>query len=229
VCKICNKSKWYKEFASKGNRRRRAVCRECNNLYSFDIKQLKKTEIDVRVKLPSNRKIRYKVSYLDAQVLVKEGMAGIVHETLIHKFYDNQTFKRKILERDNNTCFYCSHYGDTVDHIVPKIRGAISSFSNCVCACQKCNTTKDDLSLNDFLNCIEPLWVNEQAKSKRVKQQLHYIKELFESLNENLRYLEIPELDNDGGISDQFNEINLLFKEFKDYIFVDVNRERKNS
>jgi hypothetical protein len=190
---------------------------------------LKKTEIDVRVKLPSNRKIRYKVSYHDAQDLVKEGMAGIVHETLIHKFYDKHTFKKRILERDNNVCFYCGEYGDTVDHILPRIRGGISSFSNCVCACQRCNTCKDDLSLKDFLNCIEPLWGNEQVKSMRVKQQLQYIKELFESLNENFRYIEFPEFDNVLEIYYQVNEIGMLFKEFNDYILKDGKRDCKNS
>ncbi|MCA1200857.1 HNH endonuclease [Priestia flexa] len=150
-------------------------------------------------------------------------MAGVVHETLIHKFYDKQSFKKRILERDNNTCFYCGQYGDTVDHIVPKIRGGISSFSNCICACYRCNTNKGDLSLNDFLSCIEPIWVNEQVKCKRVKQQLHYIKELFESLNDSLRYIELSEMNNDDEISYQVNQINQLFKEFKDHILVDEN------
>ena len=93
TCKICGKSKWYKEFASKGNRRRRSYCKQCNNLYSFDINQLKLSDIEVRIKLPSNRKIRYKISYEKAKLLVEESMAGIVHETLIHKFYDDKSFR----------------------------------------------------------------------------------------------------------------------------------------
>ncbi|MBT2727489.1 HNH endonuclease [Bacillus sp. ISL-75] len=163
------------------------------------------------------------VSYEEAKILVKEGVAGIVHEKLIHKFYDKQTFKKRILERDSYVCVYCGRDGDTVDHIVPKKRGGISSYSNCVCACQRCNTNKGDLSLNDFLSCIKPLWVNEQVKSKRVKQQLYYIKELFESVNDNLVSIEFPELNNNEQIYYQVNQIDQLFKEFKDYILIDRN------
>ncbi|WP_420909473.1 HNH endonuclease [Bacillus infantis] len=215
---MCRRTKWYKEFPSKGYRRRRSYCRECKNLYSFDAKKLVNSEIEVRIKLPSKRKISYSVSYEEAKVLVQQGMAGIVHETLIHKFYDKQSFKKRILERDNNTCFYCGLYGDTVDHIVPKIRGGISSFLNCVCACYRCNANKSDLSINDFLNCIEPHWINEQGKSNRVRQQIHYIKELFESLNESLRNKEFSELNCDEQISYQVNQIDLLFTEFKDQL-----------
>lgn len=83
---MCRRRKWYKEFPSKGYRRRRAYCRECKNLYSFDFKKLEDENIEVRSKSPSKRKISYTVSYEEAKVLVQQRLAGIVHETLIHKF-----------------------------------------------------------------------------------------------------------------------------------------------
>jgi hypothetical protein len=215
---MCGRTKWYKEFSSKGYRRKRSYCKQCKQLYSFDINKLELSDIEVRIKLPSNRTFRYKVSNEEARRLVQEGMAGIVHKTLIHKFYDKQTFKKRILERDNNTCFFCRKPGDTVDHIVPKIRGGISSFSNCVCACRKCNTRKGDLPLNDFLNCIEPLWTNEEIRMKRVKHQIHYIKELLESLNHTLVTLGSSELNNKEQVSNQINQIDQLLIEIKDYV-----------
>lgn len=100
--------------------------------YSYDPSLLNKSDIEVRVKLPSKKRIKYKVSYEQAVLMVEEGVAGIVHETLIHKLYDKQTFRQMILERDNYTCQYCGEYGDTIDHIIPKSKGGISSFKNCI-------------------------------------------------------------------------------------------------
>ncbi|MGD6848822.1 HNH endonuclease [Rossellomorea aquimaris] len=217
-CEMCGRTKWYKEFSSQGYIRKWAYCKHCKQLYSFDISKLEGVDIEVRIKLPSNRKVRYKISNEEARRLVREGMAGIVHQTLIHKFYDKQTFKKRILERDNYTCFFCSKTGDTVDHLVPKIRGGISSFSNCVCACRKCNKSKGELPLNDFLNCIEPLWTNEEIRMKRVKHQIHYIKELFESLNGTLVTLGSSELNNKEEI---FDHIDQLLKEIKNKKLVD--------
>jgi len=150
-CKMCGRTKWYKEFPSKGYRRRRAYCRECKQLYIFDVSRLKVSDIIVQIKVFSNRKIRYKVKYEEAKQLIEEGMAGIVHETLIHQFYSKQSFRKKILERDNHTCVYCGQHGNTIDHVVPLSKGGRSTFKNCVCACMKCNLGKGNLSLEEYL------------------------------------------------------------------------------
>ncbi|MFS8189156.1 HNH endonuclease [Rossellomorea marisflavi] len=215
-CEMCGTTRWYKEFSARVYRRKWSYCKQCKQLYSFDINKLEETDIEVRIKLPSNRKVRYKVSNEEARRLVREGMAGIVHETLIHKFYDKQKFKKRILERDNKTCFFCSKTGDTVDHLVPRIRGGISSFSNCVCACRKCNKSKGELPLNDFLNCIEPLWTNEEIRMKRVKQQMHYIKELFESLSGALVDFELSELNSKKEVMSHINQIDQLLEKLKE-------------
>ncbi|MFD2922166.1 HNH endonuclease [Halobacillus naozhouensis] len=86
--------------------------------------------------------------------MVEEGMAGIVHEKLIHKYYNEKTFKTLILQRDNRKCYLCGKYGDTIDHIIPKSKGGISSFQNCCCACEDCNRSKGNLSLERYLYYI---------------------------------------------------------------------------
>ena len=54
--------------------------------------------------------------------------------------------RRNILKRDNFTCQYCVrklHSSElTIDHIVPKSRGGKSNWTNCVIACNKCNSKK---------------------------------------------------------------------------------------
>jgi 5-methylcytosine-specific restriction endonuclease McrA len=54
----------------------------------------------------------------------------------------NDKIRPRILARDNNTCFYCGQYGDTVDHLIPRRLEGNDSDDNLVCACRKCNYSK---------------------------------------------------------------------------------------
>lgn len=198
-CRICRQTKWYQEFESNGGRgrKRKSYCKKCKSKkselftssqlqYQFDTQLLKQEDINVRLKLRSNRRIQYTVSYEQAILMVNEGMAGIVHETLIHKLYDIQAFKAMILERDNGICQYCGGYGNTVDHINPKSEGGISSFNNCLCSCQKCNKNKGSLPLEDFLFYIEPMDVSGNVKDGRLVQQLQYLVQSLECMNDRI-------------------------------------------
>ncbi len=53
--------------------------------------------------------------------------------------------KRNVLIRDDFKCAYCGVVGKhmTIDHVYPKSLGGKSTFENTVCACLKCNNTKD--------------------------------------------------------------------------------------
>jgi len=54
--------------------------------------------------------------------------------------------RRNILARDDNRCQYCgkrfpaSHL--SIDHVIPKSRGGVSTWTNVVAACNDCNTRK---------------------------------------------------------------------------------------
>jgi 5-methylcytosine-specific restriction endonuclease McrA len=73
--------------------------------------------------------------------------------TYVRSLYRNKIpySKRNIFVRDNYTCQYCDKKLDisecTVDHVVPKVLGGKSSWSNCVCSCKKCNNIKGDKPL----------------------------------------------------------------------------------
>lgn len=51
--------------------------------------------------------------------------------------------KKNVLLRDDHTCQYCGRKGDTIDHVMPRSRGGLSTWENCVCACSMCNTRKN--------------------------------------------------------------------------------------
>lgn len=54
--------------------------------------------------------------------------------------------RRNIFARDNNQCQYCGRKYPTtelsLDHIIPRSQGGISSWENIVCACVNCNVKK---------------------------------------------------------------------------------------
>jgi len=56
--------------------------------------------------------------------------------------------RRNIFKRDHYTCQYCGRQagGDelTLDHVVPRCQGGVSSWENCVLACMACNKRKAD-------------------------------------------------------------------------------------
>ncbi len=192
ICNICNQSKWYLCFPSKGVRKRRGYCNSCKKRryeikktsteYFYDVNVLDHTDIKVRVKLPDGKKFRYSISYEKAIQLVEVGMAVIVNKNLIHRHYNYKSFREMILTNSNFTCFYCGKFGDTIDHIVPKALGGISSPKNCVCACIKCNTNKGSLSIDEYLYYHEPLARNGILQSQKIEQQLHYIHHLIANI-----------------------------------------------
>jgi len=54
--------------------------------------------------------------------------------------------RRNIYARDSNRCQYCGKKFPTselsLDHVVPRSRGGVTSWTNIVCCCVKCNVRK---------------------------------------------------------------------------------------
>ncbi len=54
--------------------------------------------------------------------------------------------RRNVFARDGNQCQYCGKHFPTselsLDHVVPRSRGGITSWENIVCACVACNVRK---------------------------------------------------------------------------------------
>ena len=56
--------------------------------------------------------------------------------------------RRNIFKRDHYACQYCGAQPGseelTIDHVVPRAQGGVSSWENCVLACMACNKRKAD-------------------------------------------------------------------------------------
>ena len=54
--------------------------------------------------------------------------------------------RRNVFKRDRYTCQYCGKQPGseelTIDHVVPRSQGGLSTWENCVLACIECNARK---------------------------------------------------------------------------------------
>jgi 5-methylcytosine-specific restriction endonuclease McrA len=55
-----------------------------------------------------------------------------------------------VLRRDGRCCAYCGKRADTIDHVVPRSRGGMHTWDNCVAACRTCNSRKADRLLTEL-------------------------------------------------------------------------------
>jgi 5-methylcytosine-specific restriction endonuclease McrA len=58
--------------------------------------------------------------------------------------------RRTVFARDNYTCQYCGQASRelTIDHVVPKRHGGLTTWDNLVAACRRCNMKKSDKLLH---------------------------------------------------------------------------------
>lgn len=62
-----------------------------------------------------------------------------------------------VLARDRGRCAYCGEFNaTTVDHVHPRSRGGLTTWTNALAACGPCNSRKGHLTL-DELGWV-PLW-----------------------------------------------------------------------
>lgn len=70
------------------------------------------------------------------------------------KFRSSGKYRKEVvLKRDNYTCVYCNAKPAkkdlTIDHVIPRSKGGMSTYDNCVAACLRCNHYKDNLLLHE--------------------------------------------------------------------------------
>jgi 5-methylcytosine-specific restriction endonuclease McrA len=83
----------------------------------------------------------------------------------VRRNYFNSNFSRKALvKRDRSVCQYCGRKLTasqiTIDHVLPRAQGGITSFTNCVVSCQDCNNKK-------------AAYTPEQANMKLLRKPTH--------------------------------------------------------
>jgi 5-methylcytosine-specific restriction endonuclease McrA len=57
--------------------------------------------------------------------------------------------RRAVFARDEWTCQYCGAPAENLDHVVPKSRGGLHTWTNVVAACRRCNSRKENRLIED--------------------------------------------------------------------------------
>ena len=59
--------------------------------------------------------------------------------------------KKNVFYRDEHICQYCHKKFKklTIDHVIPRSRGGLSTFENCVACCKPCNNKKGNQTPNE--------------------------------------------------------------------------------
>ena len=87
-------------------------------------------------------------------------------------------------------CFYCrellTDLNRTKDHVWPKSKGGILSKKNKIFACRRCNRSKGNLTLQEWLEKLTSL--KRTKKSEKMWIKIELIKPILISLIEQLKY-----------------------------------------
>lgn len=106
---------------------------------------------------------------------IKVPMPSVVMLHRYHKLPSKAKFtRRNVYIRDKFNCQYC---GDrfvwtdlTIDHVVPRVHGGKTSWTNCVSACPTCNTRKGQRLIEPIREPVQPTWheINHSSKYHNV-------------------------------------------------------------
>jgi 5-methylcytosine-specific restriction endonuclease McrA len=113
---------------------------------------------------PENYTLHDFASWLDLKVATGEphirtvSLSIRIPEVIVLRSCDRFTrprvvfSRRNLFRRDRNTCQYCGTRCSTeelsIDHVVPRSMGGISTWANCVVACMSCNARKGNRTLD---------------------------------------------------------------------------------
>lgn len=98
-----------------------------------------------------SKKIKFRIEKSIAKILEKEDMISLIGKKTYKLNYDVHSFREFIVNREDKKCHYCGKKGKTVDHVIPKSKGGLTTPKNCVCACEKCNTKKGNTDKENFI------------------------------------------------------------------------------
>ena len=97
--------------------------------------------------------------------------------------------RRNLFKRDGYTCQYCGNQPGseelTIDHVLPRSRGGVSSWENCVLACVECNKRKANRTPTEARMPLRsdprrPKWQPLYAsRLKRIESWSRFVSEVY--------------------------------------------------
>ena len=90
----------------------------------------------------------------------------------IDPYYDTpawRTLRRKVLQRDRDTCQYCGSLARQADHVIPRKCGGSDTLRNLVACCHHCNKTAGNHRFRSFSE--KKKWVLENRRLVPVERK----------------------------------------------------------
>jgi len=101
----------------------------------------------------------------------KENLVVINIENI--NFYNDSKYRKTILQRENEKCFYClkkiTNENYVLDHLVPQVENVDNSYKNIVAVCHECNSKKSGSNANDF---VRKLYRDSILSLKELEERL---------------------------------------------------------
>lgn len=115
--------------------------------------------------------------------------------------------RRGVLVRDNHTCAYCGKYADTIDHVIPRKEGGLSTYDNCVAACVGCNRKKGHKTLKQMNWTVPSNQVKAPSLFATMLNKATSHDEQFHAWSPYILAFE-PELAKSLSFADKFQNVN---------------------
>ena len=77
---------------------------------------------------------------------------------LLPKRSTKSRFRARIFAEWSHACAYCSEPADTLDHVVPRLKGGLTVRENLVPACRRCNGDKGSDDWREWFK-DQPYWM----------------------------------------------------------------------
>ena len=97
---------------------------------------------------------------------------------IMHKQFSNRK-RRSIYEKTQGRCYLCGelvrYNSFEVDHKVPLSKGGTDDLDNLYCSCHKCNTIKQNIFYDDFMETISQIFMYQMKIQSRDNLRLKFI------------------------------------------------------
>lgn len=129
----------------------------------------------------------YLVNFEKHQSLDK--LEQIREQTRLRVAKHREKVRNALIGSNERICAYCGNVADTIDHLIPKVKGGVDEEWNIVPSCKSCNSSKKDKDLCDFLN--DSIKYNYQYINHELVQNNDKIMKLIKYDAKNNKYVTV--------------------------------------
>lgn len=113
-----------------------------------------------------------KISIKKALEELDDGRAKVIASDTILLTRKKKSIRELVLKRDNQACYFCGEFGNTIEYLIPKSKGGKKVVGNCVCSCKACSRDKGDKTEKEYWRYLIDSYVKEQEDKKVAREEV---------------------------------------------------------